>query len=186
MAMKIHEVKPDWAMFSGADGFYIHQDCKNLRETIEWLDRESFTAVNDCFNTFVFVYTGSEQKGIDPRLNYMFYVKRSGIHQRCIAKYFPGMSISGDAFRTIGANRIYERNDLVFLHYTLRSDGRERKVEQYARRKKAWDTGMVSKKWGHHYRDFIVKNKFVYNKDKLLDIRNSDLWGQIKSSVLNG
>jgi hypothetical protein len=182
---KIHELKPDWAMFSGCDIFYVHRENKTLRQVIEEADRNSFSAINSGYRTLTFYYTGIEKPGIDPRLNYMFCDSRKILHEKCIAKYCPTLVVIADHFK-FKAAKVMRSNNFLFLHYSMRHDGKKRKTEQYLRRKKAWDNGLVPKHWGHHYEKFIKQGKFSYNSSTLSDIRKSKLCESIKSSVEKG
>lgn len=185
MAKKIHELKPDWAMFPGCDTFYVHRENKTLREVIEEADRNSFSAINSAYRTLIFYYTGREKPGIDPRLNYVFYNTRKILHEKCIAKYCPTLVVIADHFVFKG-KKVMRNNDFFVLHYSLRHDSEKRKTEEYIRRKKAWDSGLTPRRWGHHYKKIVQDGKFSYNSSTLFDIRNSTLWESIKNSVLNG
>jgi|GEM_PF-2194620 len=182
---KIHEIKPDWAMFPGCDIFYVNREGKTLRQVIEEADRNSFDCINSGYRALTFLYTGTEQPGIDPRLNYMFYTPRKILHEKCIAKYCPGLVIVADHFH-FRAKRVMRDPNFLFLHYSLRHDGKKRKIDQYLRRKKAWDKGLVPRHWGYHYKKFAERGKFVYNPSTLSDIRSAKLWEAIKDSVENG
>lgn len=179
---KIHEVKPDWAIFAGADDFYVHLKCKSLREAIERADRESFTVINDKFRLFDFHFTGTENPGADPKLTYYFYNKKSQENACFIAKYFPDTNITADRLKN-NEERVLKDRDLIFLHYGLRHDWKDRKKEQFLRRKKAWDANKIPKDWGRHYKGLAERSELVFDKNYLLDVRNSEVWERIKDSL---
>lgn len=184
---KIHEVKPDWCILSGTDIFYVHKDHKNLRATIEAIDAAGYNAVNSGFNAFNFYHTGSEEPGKDPRVTYKFY-KQGVVKDTCIAKYNKGLSIAGDHFK-LPKLSLYRSKDLVFLHYVFRHDAKERKMEQYTRRKKAWDTGKNPKGWGRHYAKQATGQCNVQAQETDKDIKNikdSEFNKKIKTSIKNG
>jgi len=185
ISRKIHELKPDWAVFAGCDIFYVHRENKTLRQVIEEADRNSFGAINSGYKTLTFYYTGTEKPGSDPRLNYVFCSSRKIIHEKCIAKYCTNLVVIADHFK-FNTGKVMRDNNFLFLHYSLRHDSEKRKREQYLRRKKAWDSGLVPKHWGHHYEKFIKRGNFSYDPKTLLDIRKSKLWEAIKNTVVNG
>ena len=185
IAEKIYEVKPNWTIFAGCDIFYANKENKTLRQVIEEADSKSFNIINSAYRSLTFYYTGTEKSGIDPRLNYMFYIPGEIGHERCIAKFCPDFKIVADRFKFENMNTMKDPN-FLFLHYHLRHDAKLRKTEQYVRRKKAWDLGLVPANWGSHYRKLVNEKIFVFNPKALADIRNSGMWKQIKNSVKRG
>jgi hypothetical protein len=175
---KIHEVKPDWAIMAGTDIFYVHLT-KTLVEVIEFADKAGFSCIHDCYRSFQFLFTGDEKPGNDPRLTYMHYASVS-LDTICIAKYSPSLKLDkADVFTVHDAKR-FKDEDFIMLHYSIRHDGKERKTEQYARRKKAWKCGHVDPDYGVHYKRIVEGNKFMSDKSCLFDIRNSKFWERIK------
>ena len=183
---KIHEIKPDWAILSGADIFYVHKRHRNLRATIEAIDKSGYNAVNSGFHAFNFRYTGTEKPGKDPRLTYMYYTDDK-VKDTCIAKYSSGLVIKGDHFK-VPNQKTYRDSNFIFLHYVFRHDAKERKTEQYLRRKKAWDNKKTPGGWGRHYRKQVERGNFVsdLNNPIFLNIKNSIFWPKIKSTIDNG
>jgi len=186
---KIHELKPSWAILSGADIFYTHLSYKNLREAIESIDRDGYNAINSGFRAFNFRFTESSEeiseKIRDPRLVYKYYTE-DVVKDTCIAKYSPGLKISGDHFIVPG-QKTYRNNNLIFLHYCFRHDAKQRKTEQYLRRKKAWDAGKTPVGWGRHYKKMVEGNNFVRDKNTLHCIEsNATISYKIKESIQHG
>jgi hypothetical protein len=182
---KIHEVRPDWAMFGAPDTFYAHLKCRNLREVIEKADQESFTMINDTYRLMDFMFTGLENGNEDPRVAYRFFSGKTEPNVVCIARYTKDLSIDADQFKSGTAKILYDENFFA-LHYGLRHDGKERKMNQYARREKAWDAGRTPIGWGSHYKGLIDMGEFICKKDDLSDVREHEIWEQLKNSVMNG
>lgn len=191
-AKKIHEVKPDWVVMAAPDMFYVHLNHKNLHEFLEHIDEEGFNLVDSAFRTFAFKYTGIERPGIDPRLTYMFFVDLEGLKNACLAKYSPTLRISADHVIVPNA-RSYKSRDFVLLHYSIRHDGRERKMDQYHRIKKAWDSKLFDLDWGRGLEGMAEERpdvsehlKFVSRQSDLSDVRESGFFDVVKNSVENG
>jgi len=186
---KIHQLKPGWAILSGADIFYTHLAHKNLREAIENIDQSGYNAVNSGFRAFNFRYTESPEeilgKNKDPRLVYKYYTE-DVVKDTCIAKYCPGLKIAGDHF-IVPNQKTYKNNNLIFLHYCFRHDAKLRKTEQYQRRKKAWDAGKTPIGWGRHYKRMVENNSFVRDKNALHCVEdNQTIFYKIKESIQHG
>lgn len=184
---KFHKVKPDWALATAPDTFYVHLGYKNLRETIEAVDVEGFNSIDSAFLQFEFKYTGLEKSGTDPRLTYMYYVLSPD--PGCLfCKFDLSMHVRNtDPDQLWRADqKFYANEDFACLHYAMRHDAKERKTSQYLRRKKAWDENLVHPKWGIHYQNIVEASEFVFDKDKLSDVRKSKFWYPIKDGVENG
>jgi len=168
----IKKESPDWVVYTGIDFYYIFD--KTIRETI--LDASmlghNIIEVRHCT-----AYNTGEERGL-PLQNYFFHIARNR-NLQLIAKYDQGFNIFADDIKLKFPNVF--KPDGFSINYGCCKSAKERE-ETFARRKKAWDSGMT-KGWGTHYLVGKEKN-WIWEKEELIDIRKTDDWKYIQKILL--
>lgn len=165
----VHEQRPDWVIFNGADLFPIVPD--TLRTVIE-------TSHNNGYNQIVlpwimFYNTGEKSETFDPFNTYFYFGHERGVAM--ISKYSPRMKIEADEVKIPHPKQV--RYPGVIANYGHTKSKAERE-ETYERRKRAWKLGM-NKGWGIHYKPAHQRG-WVWDKKKLNDIRESEYFKYIQ------
>jgi hypothetical protein len=172
----VHKLKPDWAVIAGMDMFYYVRRHRTLRSFIELADAQGFNTI-DFAHIFNFFYTGDENDHFDPRTQYFFYKDKVDLPIQLAFKYHADLEIDGE--RLAAPNRqILQHDELVTLHYWLRSDWRQRKEAELARRTLAWEKKMDLIYWGAHYKSLVERQPDTWPKSELKDIRDTWIWNE--------
>lgn len=180
MAAKVHELKPDWVFYSGADLYVATLRCEGrIKDLVDEVDSQGFNLIR-LPKIYIFCYTGSEDKDSDPRKAYFyFYVHNAKI--ALLSKYDPSLRILTD-YVVRDNPRVYLSDDTIAYEYKFRFDSKKRKFEELCRRQKAWDRGM-DRAFGTHYLGMFKINKWNWKPESLLDIRKSPFYKVIYESV---
>ena len=161
MDRKIHELKPDWFIYSGVDMF--PEAPEGIRNMIEAADRQGFTQIQ--MKQYIFRYTGEHKPG-NPFANYFYY--NHAPEMSLITKYDRSVVISPD--RVTRENIVLKRDAGIFFEMHA-SKLPEERMETLRRREAAWKNGM-NRGWGHHY-PAEAKINFTYRSTQCLDIRRT-------------
>ena len=170
----IHGLKPDWVLRGSSDHFILTPN--SLRETIETVDNDGYNAISMPF--YRIKNTGEERlENGDPRKIYFYYSPHfaqenfgCAIHK---VNGFNGYSADDIDMTNI---KTYIINGACLLDY---GDTRsaEKRDKEYQRRQLAWGRG---EPWlyGRHYVSGSERN-WEWEKDTLLDIRESEYWSML-------
>ena len=175
---KWREIKPDWCIFLDADEFPLTFQLPSLKELIETRDREGFNVIKQ--TRVNFRPTGSEDfsQG-DPLKIYRYYFirfpKGKG-HLQCerIFKYSDLMRLAGGghAVWRVDKKVSAEPLDNPIFHYSMRENAEEKTRQRFDRHNKGGKG--VRRRWNEHYAKYIKNNVWVWDKDKLEDIKNPE------------
>jgi len=164
-----HKLKPDWVVYLGIDTFIF---CDMPLDDLCWNAQEmgcnaiGFPSIDIC-NT-------GEEPG-NPFRTY-FYYRHSRDLLEFVYKWNPQARIDGDLIR-IPQKRVLSPQG-VMINYGRIKTPKERKL-LLERRKLAWARGL-KKKFGRHYlRE--KKRGWVWTKEELEDIRNSEYWKYLRN-----
>jgi len=173
MQKKVHEIKPDWFIYSGVDLFF--ESDIGIQGTIKQADILGYNQIETIMLTFY--HTGDGFIEGNPFCNYFHYQLRAdvGFNCRLICKYSDDIQITPDS---ILMNNISVYRNAGICFEMQASKPIEQRVETYLRRQKAWNEGM-NKVWGTHYLE-LAKQNFLFDKKDCLDIRDSDLYALYK------
>lgn len=180
MKFKVHELKPDWVFYSGADLYVATLRCDGkIKNLIEEISRQGFNLIH-LPKICIFHYTGTEGKESDPRRTYFYFqVKKARIS--LLSEYHPSLHIRPDHLLRRNPE-VYMDEDTIAYEYKFRVDSKEKKTEALQRRQKAWDRGM-SRAFGGHYIEMMRLDQWIWKPEKLLDIRKSPFYKVIQQGV---
>lgn len=166
LTQKIHELKPDWFIYSAGDMFYETFD--GLRNTILKCDAEGYNKIGMKLRQFPNI--GEEIKPGNPFYNHIFACKK--IEYDCftdirtlIAKYSDNVRIDPDDI-VLDNPVIKENAGIIFEMHACKTT--EDRMQTYHRRKKAWENGL-NNKYGAHYA-MGAEHKFIFDKDRCINI----------------
>jgi len=179
MTAKWDEMKPDWCIYLDADEFPLTFQFSSLKELIEDRNRKGFNIIKQ--TRVNFRPTGLEDfsKG-DPREVYRYYfINFPGGkgHPQCerIIKYFNEINLvkkAGHSIEGLDKKVSMEPLDNPIFHYSMRENAREKTLQRFNRRNKDEET--VKLNWNTHYKKYIEKNVWVWNKDELSDMKDPE------------
>lgn len=179
MTAKWQEIKPDWCIYLDADEFPLTFQFSSLKEFIKNRDRQDFNVIKQ--TRVNFRPTGLEDfsKG-DPREIYRYYFidfPGGKGHPQCerIFKYSDEINLvkkAGHFIRGFDKRVSIESLDNPIFHYSIRENAKEKTLQRFNRRNKDEET--VGLKWNTHYKKFIEKDMWVWNKDELNNMENPE------------
>ena len=162
----LHEIKPDWFIYSGVDMFY--ESKKGIRGSIESADAEGYSSLRTLCYTIR--STGEYREGNPFKV---YHCATKGAQLTLISKYNECIKIIPD--QIFGKKGIVkDEGNFYEMHGTKRPEERK---ETLRRREKAWDNGM-NKGWGTHYLDGDAVN-FTFNKESMLDLSDDILYKKL-------
>lgn len=168
LARKIHELKPDWFIYSAGDMFY--ETAEGLRNTIEKCDAEGYNQIEMKLRQFPNI--GEEIKPGNPFCNHIFACEKTEYDysaeynkRTLIAKYSEDVKIGPDAI--IMDNPVIKGDaGIIFEMHACKTT--EERMQTYHRRKKAWENGL-NKEFGWHY-TLGASHRFIFEKDRCINI----------------
>lgn len=178
MIAKWKEMKPDWCIYLDADEFPMTFQFPSLKELIEDRNRKSFNVITQ--TRVNFRPTGSEDfsKG-DPQEIYRYYfinLPDGTGHPQCdrIFKYSDGNSLisGGHSVGMLNKRASVEPLDNPIFHYSMRENAKEKTLQRFNRRNKDEETGKLA--WNTHYKKYVEKDEWVWDKDELNDMENPE------------
>lgn len=160
----IHEQKPDWVIYNGADLFPVTD--KPLYKEIQMLnDLGCNVAMQYCIS---FYNTGEERNPKDPFNTYFHF--RGFQYLTMIHKYHPEIIYNADHV-TIGEKIQPGNIGGILINYGNTKTAQERN-QSFERRKKAWVEG-ENPAHGSHFREGAARD-WTWNKEELTDIRETE------------
>lgn len=164
----IRDIKPDWVIYTGIDIYYSFRF--SIRKTIERADAKGYNMIGvQHFN----MYNTGEKFGTPLHERY-FYARKGNILYM-IAKYREPFGFEADSIQVKGRKVLHEKG--VLINYGNCKPKSER-IVTFLRRQKAWDRGL-DPNYGVHYKEGMKKG-WVWNKDSLIDIRETEYYKYIK------
>ena len=161
----IQELKPDWVIRGSSDHFFLTPD--SVRASIEQADKDGCNAISMPIGRMC--NTGEDAHG-DPRKTYFYYFI---VRDMIAAHKTEGLDLgSREQIKIAGMKQKEIPNSLLLDYGNTRSA--EKRDEEYDRRKLAWEHG-EPKGHGIHYAP-ASKQGWLWDKDTLLDIRESEYW----------
>jgi glycosyltransferase involved in cell wall biosynthesis len=165
----VHQLKPDWVMFAGADLYFIVEG--TLQEYIQYIDKEGYNLLSLLCLTPL--NTG-EPYGLPLCKCYFF----SAIYRNVpmISKYTPEWTIIGDDIQ------LSEPRMIIGEGVAVNYGGCKTKEEQEAKLQrtiKAWENGTTRKNHSVHYPKW-KKKEWIFDKEGLIDLRESEYYKYIK------
>ena len=168
MTRTIHKIRPLWVIYNGADTFPVTRG--KLCDDIMDVKKQGFNQI--AIKWINICNTGEEFNG--DYINTYFYFQ-SIKNTVMISEYHNRLKISADVIQ-IRKPRI-KIIEGFNINYGNAKPAIERN-ETYARRKLAWDRGMI-KAWGIHYKPGSDRN-WLWKKSELSDIRTTTLMWAIE------
>jgi len=169
MTKKIHQIKPDWFIYTGVDMFHVTEN--SLHDAISEVDSKGFNRIT--MDQYTFERTEGQEEFTDNPFKHYFYYHNTGTAS-LICKYDNFIKIIPDGI--IGKNNNAVKVGSVFEMHATKTV--EERLDYLARRKKAWDNGMDSN-WGWHLSEG-AKCNYTYPTEHMQDIRNSDKYNLFK------
>lgn len=163
----LHDLKPDWFIYSSVDMFYESEE--GITEDVRNAESLGYAAIKT--DTYSIRYTGGDITDGNPFKENTFATK--GLTYNFIAKYSPQISIEADFVKGITGNIL---NGGVFFEIHATKTPEERK-KVYDRRKLAWERGM-NKDWGVHYTAFDKIN-WTFKKEDCIDLNTNPLYRKL-------
>lgn len=168
LTQKIHELKPDWFIYSAGDMFY--ETAEGLRNTIEKCDAEGYNKIEMKLRQIPNI--GEGIKYGNPFCDHVFVCKKTEYEssseynkRTLIAKYSDDVKIGPDAI--ILDNPVIKGDaGIIFEMHACKTT--EERMQTYHRRKKAWDNGL-NKEFGWHYVTGAEHN-FIFDKEICVNI----------------
>ncbi len=166
----IHEEKPDWIVYNGCDTFPLIDG--SLGKKLEQINKNGYNIASIPCTT---INNTGEVKG-NPFETYFYYERLRNLST--IHKYNKAFYYDGDTVK-IGRVKVYNL-DGIMLNYAG-GKSKEERNETYARRQKAWDTGVTPKTHGVHYKSGNEID-WLWKKENLTDIRQTKYYKYIKQA----
>ena len=170
----IRKIKPDWVIKAGADSFIITD--KPIIDVVKETEKMGFNII--CFPFIRLFNTGEKRLDPDPRKVFFRYKLIKTCQTIHNLSDFAGYLADHINMRNRKRKII---NEFCVLDYG-NARPKEKREEEYERRKKAWKKGM-NRNWGNHYRIFS-KGGWLWNKDDFEDIKYSNYWKTIKKCFI--
>ena len=155
--------KPDWFVFAGMDLFFINKDY-TIFELCDRVGKKGFSMIEMGFSTFYHTEESDDYEG-NPFEKY-FYCNVSKKKFKLISDK---NGVVGVDTVTNRHGKVYKDGGMIFEMQAYKDI--KNRFENLERRKEAWKKGM-NKNQGVHYVKHAKKG-FLWNKDKLTDIRKN-------------
>lgn len=154
----IHELKPDWVIYHGADLFFFTEN--GLRKDIESAHKKGYESIS--LRHLEVRNTGELLKPND-NIFEVYYHGSIEKYLTMIVKYNDKLNLRGDNFIN---NKTMKIPKGILVNYGMTKSKQER-IETLSRRKKAWERGM-SNTQGKHYEigekvNWKWDRKFLHN-----------------------
>lgn len=169
MTRQIHEIRPKWVIFNGADLFPVTE--RPLCDVVGDAHRKGYTQL--LMRVIMFHNTGENMKGFDPFNTYYYCnVEREVV---MVAAYHPKLRLEGDDIFFPHPKKLSVPGVLINYGHTKSVAERE---ETYKRRVLAWKRGM-HRTWGVHYLG-AKKRNWIWDKNALKDVRETEYYKYVQ------
>lgn len=167
----LHIIKPDWFIYHGADLFFFTP--YGIKYDIYRADADGHTSLS---LRYLEVRNTGEESTPDSNPLMTYYYAHRGMKLRMVSKYHGDIELKGDNIYDT-SSKFIEGGCIV--NWGM-SKSKEEREETFARRVKAWKSGLPTK-MGSHYKEARRMN-WIWNKESLIDLRDSE-WSYILDNI---